>query len=126
MPVFNRSSDQRIESRKAWKTARISGRDANTNRRGYVQFYEEFCAHWRSCVDIRPFSLSGRRNVRDCFLRRRAAGSGDRGCTANASSITICAHDTNANRARKTEVTPECNRTCVADARPSQHSIPNP
>ena len=50
---------------------------------------------------------------------------------ANASSIksgssTICARDANAECGRETKVAAERNRTCVADARPSEHSNPNP
>ena len=65
------------------------------------------------------------------ILRRRAAGSSDCGTAANASSInsgssTICARDANADCGRETKVAAERNRTCVADARPSEHSHPNP
>ena len=98
MPVFNRSSDQRIESRKAWKTARISGRDANTNRRGYVQFYEEFCAHWRSCVDIRPFSLSGRQHPR---LHERQITGGDTGDQRRVKSVSSCKPNVARDRQRR-------------------------
>ena len=73
--------------------------------------------------------------TRDSSLRRRAAGSGDCGAAANANpakassinsdSSTICARDANADCGRETKVAAERNRTCVADARPSEHSNPN-
>jgi hypothetical protein len=67
--------------------------------------------------------------------RRGAAGGGGRAPPppnpADASSInsvssTICVRDANADCGRETKVAAERNRTCVADARPSEHSNPNP
>ena len=44
----------------------------------------------------------------------------------NSGSSTIWARDANADCGRETKIAAERNRTCVADARPSEHSNPNP